>query len=94
MKLTNKNQSHMNHATIKTDIDTKQDVLYINGKPQICPYKTPIPVPSQLGGISIMNFSCNTNCPLMKIDENILALYCGCDKIILQLSEMQVMSKM
>ena len=78
---------------IKTDDQTRQDVLVIDDRPMFCPYKAPIPVPNQLNGVSIMNFPCSTNCPLMKIDQKVIALHCGSEKIIYNMTEMVKMSK-
>lgn len=71
----------MNKAEIKTDEQTKSDILFVNDAPQFCAYKTPIPMASQLGGTTIFSMPCNTNCPLMKIENKIVSLYCGCERV-------------
>jgi hypothetical protein len=81
-------------AEIRIDEQSKMDVLFIDGKPQFCPYKSPIAIPSQLGNINIVNFPCTTQCPLFRVDENIVSLNCGCEKSIYHLESIRRMSKL
>jgi len=71
----------MNKAEIKQDENTKQWVLFVNDNPQFCGFKNPAISKTDLGGLQILNFTCNTNCPLLKKEKNVISLFCGCEPI-------------
>lgn len=72
----------MNKAELKHDATAKADSLFVNGSPKFCAFKTPIPLQSNMGSISLMQFSCNDNCPLFKHEKNTVSIFCGSEKIV------------
>jgi len=77
----------MNKAELKFDDTAKCNSIFVNGKPKFCAFKNPIPLQSNLGALSIMNFSCNENCPLFKQEKNTVSILCGCEKIVYLIEE-------
>lgn len=77
----------MNKAELKRDENAHANILFINDVLQFCAYKTPMPMATNLGGTTILNFSCNDNCPLLKVENKIISLYCGCERVQYTLQE-------
>lgn len=50
----------------------KQEGTYIlmaDGNPCICPFRNPFPQQSQLGGIQLISFQCNSQCALFDFQQ-------------------------
>ncbi len=71
----------MNKADLRPDENTKSNILFVNDTPKFCAWKTPAPMQTNLGGVTLLNFSCNDNCPLLKVENKIVSLYCGCERV-------------
>ena len=64
-----------------------EDVLMIDDKRSICPYASPLVIPTNLGRISIARVPCSTLCPHAYISEMKYRLNCGSEPLSLTLTE-------
>jgi len=77
-----KKNNMKNKVELKHDSNTNNSVLYINDKVIFCAYKSPILVPNQLGNFALMQHPCNQSCALFQLNERVISINCGCEKII------------
>lgn len=67
--------------------------LFMDGKQSICPKKQPIPMQTNMGGLSLMNLPCTNACPLCAMTESNWEIYCGNQTLIFELESVVEIKK-